>query len=139
DLDGPFFLYPAITYAHKNHSVLVTAFADVVRHRPDALLVLTGGPAEMEHELSDRAVALGIAHRIRRLGRIPRGNLTWLYRNATALTFPSRFEGFGLPVLEAMGHGCPVIAAAAAALPEVVGDSGMLLPPDDPGAWAAAM
>ena len=73
------------------------------------------------------------------MGHIDRGDLNWLYKHAVALTFPSRFEGFGLPVLEAMGHGCPVIAAAATALPEVVGASGVLLSPDDPDAWAAAM
>jgi alpha-1,3-rhamnosyl/mannosyltransferase len=55
------------------------------------------------------------------------------------LTFPSRFEGFGLPVLEAMGNGCPVIAADATALPEVVGEGGLLVDPDDVDGWAAAM
>ncbi|MEY2434193.1 MAG: hypothetical protein QOC92_3918, partial [Acidimicrobiaceae bacterium] len=61
------------------------------------------------------------------------------YKHAVAMTFPSLFEGFGLPVLEAMGHGCPVIAAASTALPEVVGESGVLLAADDSDAWAAAM
>jgi len=139
DLSGPFFLYPAITYPHKNHEVLLRAFAQVVAHDPTALLVLTGGPAQMEDALAELASALGIEERIRRLGRIDRGDLNWLYRNAAALTFPSRFEGFGLPVLEAMGHGCPVIAAKATALPEVVGESGVLVGPDDIDGWSAAM
>jgi glycosyltransferase involved in cell wall biosynthesis len=139
DLTGPFFLYPAITYPHKNHELLLRAFALVAKERPDVLLVLTGGAAQMEQRLSDLAASLGITEQLRRLGRIDRGDLDWLYRHAVALTFPSRFEGFGLPVLEAMGHGCPVIAAAATALPEVVGASGVLLSPDDPDAWAAAM
>jgi alpha-1,3-rhamnosyl/mannosyltransferase len=139
DISGPFFLYPAITYPHKNHELLLRAFALVAKQRPDVLLVLTGGAAQMEQQLSDLAASLGIAHQLRRLGRIERGDLSWLYKHAVALTFPSRFEGFGLPVLEAMGHGCPVIAAAATALPEVVGASGVLLSPDDPDAWSAAM
>jgi alpha-1,3-rhamnosyl/mannosyltransferase len=139
DITGPFFLYPAITYPHKNHELLLRAFAVVVKEHPDALLVLTHRPAQMERHLEDLAATLDIQRNIRRLGHIDRGDLNWLYKHAVALTFPSRFEGFGLPVLEAMGHGCPVIAAAATALPEVVGPSGVLLSPDDPDAWAAAM
>jgi alpha-1,3-rhamnosyl/mannosyltransferase len=139
DISGPFFLYPAITYPHKNHTLLIEAFARVLRRHPDALLVLTHRPAESEQEMLDLIGALGVGASVRRLGHIDRGDLNWLYEHAVALTFPSRFEGFGLPVLEAMGHGCPVIAAATTALPEVVGASGVLLSPDDPDAWAAAM
>lgn len=139
DITGPFFLYPAISYPHKNHELLLKAFATVVKSHPDVLLVLTHRPAQMERRLLDLALELGIEQNLRRLGHIDRGDLNWLYGHAVALTFPSRFEGFGLPVLEAMGHGCPVIAAAATALPEVVGPSGVLLSPDDPVAWASAM
>jgi glycosyltransferase involved in cell wall biosynthesis len=139
DVTGPFFLYPAITYPHKNHELLLKAFATVVQSHPEALLVLTHRPAQMERQLHQLASDLGIEGSIRRLGHIDRGDLNWLYKHAVALTFPSRFEGFGLPVLEAMGHGCPVIAASSTALPEVVGASGVLLSPDDPDAWAAAM
>ena len=139
DITGPFFLYPAISYPHKNHELLLRALAAVVKAHPDVLLVLTHRPAQMERHLRDLAASLGIEDNLRRLGHIDRGDLNWLYKHAVALTFPSRFEGFGLPVLEAMGHGCPVIAAAATALPEVVGASGVLLSPDDPDAWAAAM
>lgn len=139
DLTGPFFLYPAITYPHKNHATLVRAFAAVVAQRPDALLVLTHRAAQTEESLRDLITRLGIAKNVRRLGHIPRGDLAWLYRHAVALTFPSRFEGFGMPVLEAMGHRCPVIAADSAALPEVVGDAGLLVSPDDDAGWTAAM
>jgi alpha-1,3-rhamnosyl/mannosyltransferase len=118
---------------------LVRAFAAVLEQRPDALLVLTHRPAEAEPEVNELIDALGIRGQVRRLGHIDRGDLNWMYRNAAALTFPSKFEGFGLPVLEAMGHGCPVIAADATALPEVVGASGVLVDPDDVDAWAAAM
>ncbi len=139
DITGPFFLYPAITYPHKNHELLVKAFAKVVATRPDALLVLTHRAAQMEPFLTELAASLGVTERIRRLGHIDRGDLNWFYRHATAVTFPSHFEGFGLPVLEAMGHGCPVIAANTTALPEVVGGCGVLLDPDDADAWAEAM
>ena len=138
-IDRPFFLFPAITYPHKNHLTLVRAFAKVVAEQPEVLLVLTSGPAQMEDAIKQDVARLGIDASVRRLGRIPRGDLDWLVRHATALTFPSRFEGFGLPVLEAMGNGCPVIAADATALPEVVGEGGVLVDPDDVDGWAAAM
>jgi alpha-1,3-rhamnosyl/mannosyltransferase len=138
-IDGPFFLYPAITYPHKNHGVLVRAFALLLERHPEALLVLSGGEASEEAALEDDIERLGIAHRVRRVGRVPRGDLDWFFHHAVALTQTSRFEGFGLPVLEAMGHGCPVLAADATALPEVVAGAAMLLPPDDPEAWATAM
>ena len=135
DLDRPFFLFPAITYPHKNHVLLVRALAEV----PDALLVLTGGQAQMEDAIAAEAEEQGVADRVRRLGRIPRADLDLLYGMAAALAFPSTFEGFGAPVLEAMNRGCPVLAADATALPEVVGDAGVLLPAEDEEAWAEAM
>jgi alpha-1,3-rhamnosyl/mannosyltransferase len=139
DLHGPFFLYPAITYPHKNHATLVRAFAGVVAKQPDALLVLTHRAAQTEASLQDLIARLDIATHVRRIGHVERADLNWLYANAVALTFPSRFEGFGMPVLEAMGHRCPVIAADATALPEVVGGAGLLVDPDDDAAWTAAM
>jgi len=138
-LDRPFFLYPAITYPHKNHVTLVRAFAEVTAKGADTLLVLTHRPDSMERDVLRLVDALGVRDRVRRLGHVPRGDLDWLYANAVALTFPSRFEGFGLPVLEAMGNGCPVIASNATALPEVVGDAGVLLDPNDVAGWAAAL
>jgi len=74
-----------------------------------------------------------------RPGRVSDADRNGLYAVATALAFPSRYEGFGAPVLEAMRFGCPVIAADATALPEVVGDAGILVPPDEPDAWAKAI
>lgn len=138
-IDRPFFLYPAITYPHKNHLVLVRAFAQVVDQGVDALLVLTHRSDVMEDELQKLVIEEGLADRVRRIGHVPRGDLDWLYGNAIALTFVSRFEGFGLPVLEAMGNRCPVIAANATALPDVVGDAGILVDPDDVQGWATAM
>ena len=65
--------------------------------------------------------------------------LDGLYRHAVATVFPSTYEGYGLPVVEAMARGCPVVAADAGALPEVVGMAGCLVDPGDPGLWAAAI
>jgi glycosyltransferase involved in cell wall biosynthesis len=81
----------------------------------------------------------GIERSVRVMGRIEPAHLPWMYRGAVALLFPSRREGFGLPAVEAMAAGCPVLAARAGSLPEVVGDGGVLLPPDDPGPWLEAM
>jgi alpha-1,3-rhamnosyl/mannosyltransferase len=137
--DRPFFLFPAITYPHKNHLMLLAAFAMVHERHPDVALVLTGGAAQMESQLLVEIGERGLEDSVLRPGRIPREDLNSLFRTAAALTFPSRFEGFGLPVLEAMTRRCPVIAADATALPEVVGDAGLLLSPDDPEVWAKAM
>lgn len=135
----PFFVYPAITYAHKNHATLVDAFARVVAERPEVRLVLTGGEGPEEPVVRSRIAELGIADAVLRTGRIPRGDLDSLIAAATALVFPSRYEGFGVPVLEAMAAGCPVIAADATALPEVVGGAGVLVAPEDVAGWANAM
>ena len=139
DLTGPYFLFPAITYPHKNHLVLIEAFAKLVRSRPDALLVLTGAKGSMEVRLGAEIRKHGLEHNVRRLGYLPSEDLDALYLEALALAFPSRFEGFGAPVLEAMARSCPVIAADATALPEVVRDAGVLISPDNAEEWHLAM
>ena len=72
-------------------------------------------------------------------GRVDEATLDALYRGAAALAVPSRSEGFGLPALEAMARGCPVVASSAGALPEVIGDAGLLVAPGDADALAAAL
>lgn len=138
--DRPFVVYPGITYAHKNHRTLVRALA-VLRDRggPVPVAVLPGGPGDAETALRDEVDRLGLRDLVRRPGRVPEDDLWLLYGAAAALTLPSRYEGFGLPVLEAMSAGCPVLAARVCALPEVVDGGGVLLDPDDPAAWADAI
>jgi glycosyltransferase involved in cell wall biosynthesis len=124
----PFLLYPARSWPHKNHARLFEAFSLVRRDRPDLRLVLTGGGT---------------------FGALPdgveaRGHLAWdevvtLMQTAAAVVFPSLYEGFGLPPLEAMACGCPVACSNAAALPEVVADAARLFDPHDPRAIAAAV
>jgi glycosyltransferase involved in cell wall biosynthesis len=135
----PFFLYPAIAYPHKNHLTLVRALAELTADDRDVDLVLTGGPGSMDEAVADEAGRLGVSSRVHRLGRVGRREIDVLYRRAIALTFPSRYEGFGLPILEAMRLDCPVIAASATALPEVVDGAGLLVDPDDVRGWAEAM
>jgi alpha-1,3-rhamnosyl/mannosyltransferase len=135
----PFFVYPAITHAHKNHATLLRAFARLAATRTDASLVLTGGAGTHEDTVLRDIAQLGLTGRVHRLGRISRPDLDALLARATALTFPSAHEGYGLPAAEAMALGCPVIASDATALPEVVGDAGILVSPRDTDAWTAAM
>lgn len=138
-LSPRWFVLNAITWPHKNHEMLVRAFAPVAAKHPDVMLVLTGGKAQQERDIAEQINRLGLHGRVLRTGRVPRRDVLAIVRGAVALTFPSRYEGFGLPVVEAMSLGTPVLAANATALPEVVGDAGRLLDADDPDAWTDAM
>jgi alpha-1,3-rhamnosyl/mannosyltransferase len=138
-LDGPVVLYPAVTYPHKNHKVLVDAFAAVVEQHPDAILVLPGGRGDEEDRVRAQIERLGLTARVRRTGRISAADVAGLYHAAAVVAVPSRYEGFGLPAVEAMAYGAPLVAAAATALPEVVGDAGVLVDPDDVDGWAQAI
>ena len=124
----PFLLYPARSWPHKNHTRLLEAFALLRSERPDLRLVLTGGGAF--GPLPD-----GVEAR----GHVDADELASLMQRASALVFPSLYEGFGLPPLEAMACGCPVACSDVAALPEVVGDAARLFDPRDPRAIAAAV
>ncbi|HET7482312.1 MAG TPA: glycosyltransferase family 1 protein [Actinomycetota bacterium] len=144
---GPFFLYPAATYPHKNHLVVIEALAQLQRTHPDASLVFTGPAAwkewatakQMEQRLAQEISHLGLGDSVKRLGYVPERDLAALYQEAIAVVFPSRFEGFGAPVLEGMSRGCAVVAANATAIPEVVGTCGILCSPDNAEEWAEAM
>ncbi len=134
---GPILLFPAMTLNHKNHHFLFEAFADAVRREPDLQLVCVGAIGR-DHE-KIRARASWVSPRIHMLGYVTKGDLDALYRAADALVFPSRFEGFGLPILEAQHYGVPVISSNATALGEVAGGGAVLLDPDDRSAWADTM
>jgi glycosyltransferase involved in cell wall biosynthesis len=124
----PFLLYPARPWPHKNHARLLEAFALLRRERPELRLVLTGGGHRP-------ATEPGVEVR----GLVSNDELVSLYRRAAALVFPSRYEGFGVPPLEAMACGCPVAAARAGSLPEVCGDAARLFDPASPEEIAAAV
>jgi glycosyltransferase involved in cell wall biosynthesis len=125
----PFLLYPANRWPHKNHDRLFEAFALVRRERPDLRLVLTGSG----HEGSP--LPEGVESR----GRVSDDELVELYRSAACLVFPSLYEGFGLPALEAMACGCPVAVARATSLPEVCGEAAKYFDPLSPEDMAAAI
>jgi glycosyltransferase involved in cell wall biosynthesis len=124
----PFVLYPARRWPHKNHERLFAAFAILRRERPELRLVLTGGG-----DFSDAPDGVDVR------GHVARPELVSLLQRASALVFPSLYEGFGLPPLEAMACCCPVASSNAAALPEVVGDAARLFDPHDASAIAGAV
>jgi glycosyltransferase involved in cell wall biosynthesis len=135
----PFVLYPAITYPHKNHAVLIAAFAGLRELQPDARLVLTGGAGSNEEVVQSVISAYGVSDTVIRTGRLSESDLDVLFRAAAVMAFPSLYEGFGVPVLEAMARGCPVVASTAGALPEVLGSAGVLIDPLDTAGWTTVL
>ncbi len=134
---GPVVLYPAATHPHKNHLVLLEAVDRLADRGDDLTLVLTGGQGRAEALVASKLRHLRA--RVLRLGRVSGSMLSALTRRADVLAFPSRYEGFGLPLLEAMHAGTPVIAGDNSAMPEVVAGAGLLLDVDDPDGWADAI
>ncbi|CAN5759244.1 hypothetical protein BH18ACT13_BH18ACT13_15020 [soil metagenome] len=123
---GEFLLYPARGWPHKNHARLFEAFAELRRRQPGLELVLT-------------AYAGPVPEGVRSLGRVSRKELVRLYRTAAVLVFPSLYEGFGQPPLEAMACGCPVACSNVASLPEVVSDAARLFDPSSTEEIVAAV
>jgi glycosyltransferase involved in cell wall biosynthesis len=128
---GPIVLAISGLSPHKNVDTLVDAMPRIRERRPDAVLVVPGNPTEYGAKLAARARALGVDGVVRFPGWVDAAQLEGLYREASCLVFPSRREGFGLPVLEAMGRGLPVVCARASAIPEVAGDAALYFDPEN--------
>ncbi len=135
--DRRFVVYPAITHPHKNHRFLLELLAGPWND-PDLALVLLGGRGLAEDDVVATIERLGLGPRVVRPGRVPAADRDGLIAAAEALVFPSEYEGFGAPLLEAMVAGTPVVCSDQAAVPEVVGDAG-LVRPIDPDAWKGAL
>ena len=118
-----FVLYPARGWAHKNHPRLIEAMTLLRQRIPGIRLVLTGGGLGALGELPEW---------VDRRGLVSTGELHELYRTASALAFPSLYEGFGLPPLEAMASGCPAAVSDAGSIPEVCGEAAVLFDPLEP-------
>lgn len=120
--DGPIIVYPAVTHPHKQHSFLLQMMAERWRD-PDLRLVLTGGTG-----FAEPGVAACTDPRVRRLGRVPAADRNGLLAMAAAMVFPSQYEGFGAPLIEAMTLGCPVVCNDATCMPGIVADAGIVRP-----------
>jgi glycosyltransferase involved in cell wall biosynthesis len=131
-LPESFLLYPAQTWPHKNHERLLEALARLRRRNGLTVpLVCPGMETRFFARIEERVRELDLEDSVRFPGFVSPLELRGLYRLARGLVFPSRFEGWGLPVCEAFAEGLPVASSSATGLPDLVGDAGLLFDPDD--------
>jgi glycosyltransferase involved in cell wall biosynthesis len=142
---SPYLLYVGSERPRKNLKVLLRAFSLIKKQgRPfDSLKLLKVGPAGRSDDFRkatlDEARRLGLESEIHFVERMSDQELAVAYSNAVALVFPSLYEGFGLPIVEAMACGCPVITSNVSSLPEIAGSAALLVDPNDGAALAEAM
>ena len=137
--EHPFLLYPANFWRHKNHRKLFAALAQLRAEGMRIPLVCTGALLGKEAEWLAELAQLGIQDQVEHMGLISRAELAWLYRRARGLCFPSLFEGFGIPVVEAMRSGTPVACSRTTSLPEIGGTAALYFNPRDTGSIAQAL
>lgn len=137
---GEYLLFPGNTWPHKNHAGAIEALR-VLREEYGLapLLACTGSPKDAHRDLLGRIAEAGLGDRVRFLGYCQQRDMPGLYEGAAALLFPSLFEGFGLPLLEAMWCDCPVVCSNVTSLPEIAGDAAVLVDPRAPGEIAHAL
>ena len=140
-IEGPFVLFVSSLWAYKNCDGLLRAFAMARRDLPDHRLVVVGSPADAGYaaELHALAAELGIEDDVVWVGGVPHHETLPFYRAAAAFVYPSHNETFGLPILEAMACGCPVVTSDRSAMPETAGGAALLADPEDPASVAAAI
>src|SRR5262249_47184780 len=131
DLGGPYILAVGTQEPRKNLPALVAAFARLRERRPELTLALAGLEGWEERPLEAEGVRL--------LGFVSDSELARLYRGAGACAYPSRFEGFGMPVAEALASGVPAVVSSHPSLDEACGDAATRVDPDDTGAFAEAL
>lgn len=141
DLPRRYLLYVGTLEPRKNIAGLLEAYASLLRRglADEVAIVLAGRPGWRYKPILRRIDELGLGGRVRRLGFVADDDLPALYGEAEAFVFPSFYEGFGLPPLEALACGTPVLTSAVSSLPEVVGEAGLLVDPRDTGQLAAAL
>lgn len=139
ELPARFVLYLGTLEPRKNLTTLLTAFAQLRAAQPDLHLVLAGGRGWWYADLFRQVQALGLESAVHFPGYVPAEDLLLWYNAAAAFAYPSAYEGFGMPVTEALACGCPVVTTTASSLPEAGGDAAYLVPPADAPALAAAL
>lgn len=137
-IPGDYFLYLGTLQPRKNLARLVDAFA-ALASETSATLVLAGKRGWLYNDLIAQTTRLGLEGRVILTGYVAAADKAALFSGALAFVFPSLYEGFGMPVLEAQACGCPVITSTTSSLPEVAGDAALLVDPGDTAAIAAAM
>ncbi|HAY22895.1 MAG TPA: hypothetical protein DCY27_12195 [Desulfobacterales bacterium] len=136
-LKKPYLITVSTVTARKNLKVLLEAVKRLKPTKGSGItLCIAGRDGFGAGEIKKHCLMLGLESRVIFTGPVPQADMGDLVANAVCSLVPSRYEGFGLPVLEAMAAGVPVIAANSSALPEVVGQAGLLADPDDPDDWA---
>jgi glycosyltransferase involved in cell wall biosynthesis len=135
--EAPYFLYTGGRGSYKNFSIALRAFAAGRFAKDGIRLLCTGHPFSREE--NERIERLGLGESVKAIGKVADTAMRRLYGNALALLYPSSYEGFGLPPLEAMMNGCPVICSRSSSLPEVVGDAGLLVESGSEEAFLLAM
>jgi len=137
---GEFWLNVGTLEPRKNQHRLVQAYARLKARNPGTFpLVFAGGRGWLMEDFHAMVEHLGLVKDIVMPGYVDDSALQWLYQNCYAMVYPSLFEGFGLPVLEAMSLGAPVISSNVTSIPEIVGDAGILVNPFDEGEIFGAM
>jgi glycosyltransferase involved in cell wall biosynthesis len=138
----PFFFYPANFWVHKNHEVLLVAYQIYLAksaERTPWRLVFTGHLDERARSLQRMAADLGIAAHIQFSGHVPESELAKLYSTASCLVFPSLYEGFGIPIVEAMSFGLPIICGKNTSIPEIAGNAAFYVETRNPAKLADAL
>jgi glycosyltransferase involved in cell wall biosynthesis len=138
NLPEQYLLYTGTIEPRKGLETLIEALCSLVDTFPHYLLI-AGKRGWYSNEILSSVVRCGLERRVRLMGYVPDEDLPALYAGADVFVFPSKYEGFGLPPLEAMACGAPVVASNASSLPEVIGDAGILTPPEDAEALAEAI
>jgi glycosyltransferase involved in cell wall biosynthesis len=138
-IEPPYIAFASTIEPRKNVPTLVRAFARVAASRPELRLVLAGSDGWGAREARDAIAASGVATQVMRPGYLPTETVAAFFRRAAVVAYPSFEEGFGLPALEGLACGAPVVTTAGSALGEVVDDAALLVSPEDPAALADAI
>jgi glycosyltransferase involved in cell wall biosynthesis len=136
NLPERYLLYAAALLPHKNHARLLPAFKEIIKEMPGTKLVLTGAWEKGQDTIASLIADLGLEKDVIMLGWLPLEDMPAIYRNAELFVYPTLHEGFGLPILEAMASGVPVVCSRIEPLIEIAGSAALLVDPYDQSAVA---